>query len=72
MEDTMQTYRINAQMLGGEATESDARRMVELLTALGYDVEYTTDCGDINARYDEDYIPDYAWTECMAAISRTA
>ena len=39
-EQIMNTYCINEQMLGDAATAEQAKRMVELLTKRGYDVEY--------------------------------
>jgi hypothetical protein len=35
----MDVYYISDEMLGDGATEDDARRMVEILTERGYDVE---------------------------------
>ena len=56
----MKKYYVNSVMLGSDATEEDAMRMVEILHEMGYDnVEYTSDTGYINdPDYDdEDYIP---------------
>lgn len=61
----MDTYYINEEMLGDTATEQDARRMVELLAARGYDVAYGHGYGQ-----DEDAIPTAVWEECLDIISR--
>lgn len=59
------TYRIDEQMLGDEATVEDARRMVEILTERGYDVEYghSTSQG-------EDTIANKDWEDGLDIISR--
>lgn len=58
----MNTYYISEQMLGDEATETDARRMVEILTEKGYEVEY----GD---RHNTEEIADADWEEALDMIS---
>lgn len=58
----MNTYYISEQMLGDEATEQDARRMVELLSAQGYDVEY----GD---RHNTAEIADADWEAALETVS---
>lgn len=60
----MNTYYISEQMLGDEATEQDARRMVELLNAKGYDVEYGDAIGQ-----DEDDIATRDWEDALDTIS---
>lgn len=61
-----QTYYISEAMLGDEATEQDARRMVELLTEKGYDVEY----GNRFNRTDEDDIATRDWEDALDIISQ--
>lgn len=51
------TYYISEAMLGDESTEQDARRMVEILTWQGYDVEY----GDSRREQSEDEISAADW-----------
>lgn len=58
---------INEEHLGPVATETDARRMVELLTARGYNVEYTP-CRGSSSGDGEDAFPDDVWFECLALI----
>lgn len=58
----MSTYYIGEQMLGDEATEQDARRMVEILTEKGYDVEY----GD---RRNTEEIADSDWEDGLDIVS---
>lgn len=62
----MNTYYITEAHLGDEATEQDARRMVELLTAKGYDVEY----GNQFNRDGEDAIASRDWEDALDVISR--
>lgn len=59
------TYYIDEQMLGDEADEQDARRMVELLSELGYNVEYGHALGQ-----DEQTIGDGDFDNCLEIISR--
>jgi hypothetical protein len=61
----MTTYRIDEQMLGDEANEQDARRMVELLSQQGYDVAY----GHALSQ-DETLIADRDWEAALDTISR--
>ncbi len=68
-------YRINVEMLGAEATDGQARRMVELLSKLGHEVEYTADGGLVNGMAPEardDSIPDAEWDECLRLASGVA
>jgi hypothetical protein len=60
------TYYISEAMLGGEATEQDARRMVELLTERGYDVEY----GDSRRGQSEDEVSIVDWEAALDIISQ--
>jgi hypothetical protein len=60
------TYCISEAMLGGEATEQDARRMVELLTERGYNVEY----GDSHCWQFEDEILTSDWDAALDIISQ--
>lgn len=60
----MNTYYISEQMLGDDATEQDARRMVELLTERGYNVEYGDALGQ-----DEATISDSDWSDALDIIS---
>ena len=53
-------YLISAEMLGPEATESDAKKMVELLTERGYAVAFGEPVDN-----DTDYINDDVWTACL-------
>ena len=66
-------YKINTQNTGLE-TDSQARRMVELMTADGHEVEFTASLGDVQA-CDENGDPiacpvsDSAW---MSYLERAA
>jgi hypothetical protein len=60
------TYYISEAMLGDEATENDARRMVEILTERGYDVEY----GDSHHGQFEDEILTSDWDAALDIISQ--
>lgn len=60
----MNTYYISEQMLGDEATEQDARRMVEILSAKGYDVEYGDTIGQ-----EEDEIATQDWEAALDEVS---
>jgi hypothetical protein len=60
------TYYISEAMLGDEATERDARRMVEILTERGYDVEY----GDSRRGQSEDEISAADWEAGLDIISQ--
>jgi 5-enolpyruvylshikimate-3-phosphate synthase len=51
-------------MIGPDATTDDAQLMVDMLQKLGYDVEYTSDCGLINRGMD-DPIPEHVWESCL-------
>ena len=57
-------YYVNEQMLGDTATEADAQRMVELLAALGYDVEYGVTPGQ-----DDSVIAGGDWQKCLDIIA---
>jgi len=61
----MDVYFISEEMLGDEATEGDARRMAELLTERGYDVEY----GDSRRGQFEDEILTSDWDAALDIIS---
>ena len=60
----MSTYYVSEAQLGDEATEQDARRMVEILAAKGYDVEY----GDCLGQ-DETDIANRDWEDGLDTIS---
>jgi uncharacterized protein YfbU (UPF0304 family) len=67
----VETYFINEAMLGPDATEADAHRMVELLYDRGYDVRY----GDSAEQHDsvtentmENVIDDKEWQQCLEII----
>lgn len=60
-------YKINCEMLGSEATDEQAMKLVERLQELGYNVEYTSDVGAVNNE-DEDEIPDEVWEREVMAI----
>jgi len=60
-------YRINVEMLGSDATEAQARKMVDILQDMGYDVEFTADCGCINYGSDDE-IPDDVWNEVLEQL----
>lgn len=69
----VETYFINEAMLGPDATEADAHRMVELLYDRGYDVRY----GDSAEQHDsvtentmENVIDDKEWQQCLEIIRR--
>jgi hypothetical protein len=69
----VETYFINEAMLGPDATEADAHRMVELLYDRGYDVRY----GDSAEQNDsvtentmENVIDDKEWQQCLEIIRR--
>jgi hypothetical protein len=63
----MNTYYISEAMLGDEATEQDARRMVQLLRERGYDVEYGNDLNRGDAPF-----TDAEWQVCLDFISSTS
>ncbi len=56
--------KINAQMLGTDATDQDAEQMAAALCSRGYDTEATSDAGMINGLEPVD-IPDVVWDECI-------
>lgn len=58
------TYYISEAMLGDEATEDDARRMVEILEGKGYNVEYGDKLGQ-----DEAAISTADWEDGLDIIS---
>lgn len=62
----MNTYYISAEMLGDEATDDDARRMVKILEARGYDAEY----GHPRSYQSDDDIATKDWEEGLDIISR--
>ena len=61
----MSTYYIDEQMLGPEATEKNARLMVDLLREHGHDVEYGH-----NMNREEPPFNDNEWQECLDLISK--
>lgn len=61
------SYKINAEMLG-DATNEQAMKMVEMLNELGYDVEFTRDCGLINGTTPECPVPDDVWIELLGKL----
>jgi hypothetical protein len=60
-------YKINCEMLGSDATDEQARKIVEILQGWGYDVEFTFDCGSVNGE-DEDPIPEDVWEKALAEV----
>ncbi len=69
----METYFINEAMLGPDATEADAHRMVELLYHRGYDVRYSDSVRpneSVTENTMENVIDDKEWQECLEIIRR--
>jgi len=58
------SYKINAEMLGTEATDADANRMVAILTNRGYDVEVGNALGQ-----DETEIATRDWEAALDIVS---
>lgn len=61
-----QTYFITEEHLGSQATEANARLMVDLLREHGHDVEY----GEPMRRNPEPPFNDNEWAECLDLISK--
>jgi hypothetical protein len=59
------TYYIHESMLDEHATEEDARRMVDLLYHLGYEVRY----GDV-PNQPESHIADKDWKDALDTVQR--
>jgi hypothetical protein len=57
----MAIYYVDEEMLGSNATESDARKMIDLLRERGYDARYGRD-------HDGD-IPDDVWDALLGQIA---
>lgn len=69
----MRTYYINETMLGDNATEADAHRMIQLLYDRGYDVRYSDNLEqneNIIGNVMQDVIDDKEWQECLEIIRR--
>jgi len=63
------TYFINEEMVGNEATREDAKKMVELLSDRGYDVEYGQSITQTG--FDDDgqpVIDDTDWDDCLSQL----
>ena len=60
---TSETVVVSIEHLGNDATEADARKMVELLRAEGYDARYGTD-GNCDA------VPDDVWHRLLDWIGK--
>jgi hypothetical protein len=71
-------YLVNVEMLGSDATDAQAKRMVELLRARNYDVEYTADGGLVNdipeggSESDLVPVPDADWDTCLRLATMDA
>jgi hypothetical protein len=69
----VETYFINEAMLGPDATEADAHRMVELLYDRGYDVRYGDSAEQnesVTENTMENVIDDKEWQQCLEIIRR--
>lgn len=71
------SYQIESQMMGSDATEEDAEKMVEKLQKLGYDVELAGNCGLINTDYEplgelENPVPDDVFFSVLGDILKEA
>jgi len=58
----MKTVFVTDEHLGNDATEADARRMVELLKERGYDARLG------NGKEGCEAVPDEEWNECLDQI----
>lgn len=71
-ENVSRPYFIEAAMLYNLATDDHARRMVELLTERGYNVEFAPSMTANNANDNKDMVPQSVWNQCLDIISREA
>lgn len=60
------TVNINETMLGTDATCADARKMVELLNARGYDAHYSQNANRLSEDEQEQFDTDFA--QCLELI----